>query len=640
MECYGSGSEFIRHFPVQRGPFTPMVLLRALPKIFRILSRRGRIRFCWLALITFLSALIETAGIAAWAPFVSFATNPEIVKQNPWFQRLYGFLDFQDDASFLLFLGAGVLALFLAGNGCRAATVWMCYRFSWGENHRISELLLKHYLRRPYRWFLQHHSTDLTKNVIDEVGNVVVNVVQRVCMFMVRGFLAALICVGLLLMDPLVAVATALCLSLVYGIFYRLFQRSLTWKGQTRFEVNLLRYKIVLEAISAIKEAKAPRSRDHFLKTYRRHSTQYSRLMISSEMIGDLPGYLTEALTVGGMLAVMVYFLATKGGAGKAIPMIALYIVAAIRIAPALQEMYRDLVKIRFYLPALERIHEEFQESDSMDNGTGDVQRLGLERAISLEGICYSYPGSDVEVIRGIHLEIPRNTSVALAGKSGAGKTTLADLIAGLLEPLEGAVKIDGRILSPSHIAGWQMNVGYVPQNIYLLDDTVRRNIAFGVPDEEIDDVAVWRAAQTANIHQFILRELDKGYDTGLGERGISISGGQRQRIGIARALYSDPEVLIFDEATSALDKPTESAIMEAIQKLARKKTLIVIAHRLSTVQVCDTICFLEEGRIAAQGAFTELMNSSPSFREMALGELARSSSAVVLDEIRGCKGV
>ena len=201
---------------------------------------------------------------------------------------------------------------------------------------------------------------------------------------------------------------------------------------------------------------------------------------------------------------------------------------------------------------------------------------------------------------------------MALVGKSGAGKTTLADLIAGLLEPREGCVTIDGRILTPERIAGWQMNVGYVPQNIYLLDDTVRRNIAFGLPDEEIDEAALRRAAVMANIHEFVLKELDKGYDTNLGERGISISGGQRQRIGIARALYPDPEVLILDEATSSLDNPTESAILEALQQLARKKTLIVIAHRLSTIQVCDTVCFLEEGRLAARGPFTELMKSLP----------------------------
>ena len=287
-------------------------------------------------------------------------------------------MDFRDYASFLLFLGLVVLALFLTGNACRAATVWMCYRFSWGENHRLSELLLKHYLRHPYGWFLHHNSADLAKNVIDEVGNVVVNVIQRVCMFMVRGFLATLICIGLLLIDPLVAVTTALCLLMVYSIFYRFFQKRLTRIGRMRFDANRLRYKTVLEAVSSIKEAKAPYHRDHFLKAYGRHSKQTNDLMISGEMIGDLPGYLTEGLTVGGMLAVMVYFLAAKGGANTAIPLIALYIVAAIRLAPALQDMYRDLVKIKFYLPALERIHEELQESDSMDHGTHDVERLGL----------------------------------------------------------------------------------------------------------------------------------------------------------------------------------------------------------------------------------------------------------------------
>ncbi|MDD5205990.1 MAG: ABC transporter ATP-binding protein [Desulfobacterales bacterium] len=607
-----------------------MVLLKALPKIFQILSPRGRIRFCRLALVTFISALIETAGIAAWAPFVSFATNPGILEQNPWFQRLYRFMDLKDPGSFLLFLGICVLVLFLAGNGCRAVTVWMCYRFSWGENHRISERLLQNYLRRPYRWFLQHNSTDLAKNVIDEVANVVVDVIQRLCMFMVRGFLTALICIGLFLIDPFIALATALCLSLVYSLFYRVFRKRLARRGDIRFEANGLRYKTVLEAISSIKEAKAPLSRDHFLKVYRGHSKRYSSLMISSEMIGDLPGYLTEALTVGGMLAVMIYFLATKGGAGSAIPLIVLYIVAAIRLAPALQEMYRDLVKIRFYLPALERIHEELQECGLLIDFTHDVQRLRFEQTIALESVCYAYPGSDADVVSDIHLEIPRNTSIALVGKSGAGKTTLADIIAGLLEPREGAVKIDGSNLRPERIAGWQMNVGYVPQNIYLLDDTVKRNIAFGMPDERIDNVAVWRAARAAKIHEFILRDLESGYDTNLGERGITISGGQRQRIGIARALYSDPEVLILDEATSSLDNPTEFAIMEAIQELARKKTIIVIAHRLSTIQACDTICLMEEGRLTAQGSFTELLNSSRSFRDLC--KQARPSSDAVED--------
>jgi len=594
-----------------------MVLLKALPQIFHILSPGGRIRFWWLTFVTFISALIETAGIAAWAPFVSFATDPGVLDRNPWFQGLYRFMDLKDHGSFLLFLGVCVLLLFLAGNGCRAITVWMCYRFSWGENHRISERLLRNYLRRPYKWFLQHNSTDLAKNVIDEVANVVMDVIQRFCMFMVRGFLALLICIGLILIDPFIALATALCLSLVYSLFYRVFRKRLARRGDIRFEENGLRYKTVLEAISSIKEAKTPLSRDHFLEVYRGHSKRYSSLMISSEMIGDLPGYLTEALTVGGMLAVMIYFLAAMGGPGSAIPMIVLYIVAAIRLAPALQAMYRDLVKIRFYLPALDRIHEELREWGPLIDSAHDVQRLRFEQAITLESVSFTYPGSGADVLSDISIDIPRNISLALVGKSGAGKTTLADIIAGLLDPRKGAVKIDGSNLTPERIAGWQMNVGYVPQNIYLLDDTVKRNIAFGVPDERIDDVAVLRAARTAKIHEFILKDLENGYDTNLGERGIAISGGQRQRIGIARALYSDPEVLILDEATSSLDNPTESAIMEAIQELAHKKTIIVIAHRLSTIQVCDTICLMEEGKLTAQGSFTELLNSSQPFRDL-----------------------
>lgn len=603
-----------------------MIFFTALRKVFRILSPRGRVKLCWLVILTLLSAMMETIGIAAWIPFVSFGTNPEVVRQNPLMQRLYTLAGFTDYTSFLVFLGGGLLFLFLTGNVCRAATVWLCYRFSWGENHRMSQLLLDRYLRHPYVWFLRRNSADLAKNVIEEVGNTVEYVFQKLCMCMVRGFLAVLICIGLLLMDPLIAFTTAAFLTLIYSMFYRYFRGNLTRLGQVRLDSNRLRYKAVMEALSAVKEAKAPSSLPYFLETYRRHSLRTNELRISSELIGDLPGYLTEALAVGGMLAVMIYFLATQGGSSSALTLIALYIVAAIRLTPALQNIYQDIVKIRFFLPSLDKIHEELGGGGQTVLTAAVEERLEFKQSLRLEGLCYSYPGSGVRAISDVTLEILRSTSTALVGKTGAGKTTVADIVAGLLEPQEGVLRVDGTPLCRDRISQWQLDVGYVPQEIYLLDDTVQHNIAFGVPEDDIDHMAVVRAAKAANIHDFITGHLDKGYDAVLGERGISLSGGQRQRIGIARALYPDPEVLIFDEATSALDSLTERAVMDAIRQLSRRKTLIVIAHRLTTVKVCDSICFLEDGRVAAQGDFDELMKSCPAFRELARGELSRTS--------------
>lgn len=336
------------------------------------------------------------------------------------------------------------------------------------------------------------------------------------------------------------------------------------------------------------------------------------------DLLGRLPTHLTEVVAVGGLLAFMVYFLATRGPA-EAYPLIALFLVATIRTLPSLQSAWLCMVRLRFYLPSLERIEEEFAATAPAPPRT--ETRLQAKASIRLRDVRFRYPGSDRPVLEHADLELRVPGSTALVGRTGAGKTTLADLAAGLLEPEGGALEIDGRPLQPHELPAWQRNVGYVPQSVYLLDDTLRRNIAFGVPDDAVDDRALQEAAAAAHLHD-LLATLPRGYDTVLGERGVRLSGGQRQRIGIARALYRSPGLLILDEATNALDSLTQREVMEAVEELSATRAVLVIAHRLSTVQGCGSLCMVANGRVEERGTFSELVARSAAFRELVAGEM------------------
>ncbi|MCA9776833.1 MAG: ABC transporter ATP-binding protein, partial [Candidatus Eremiobacteraeota bacterium] len=365
-------------------------------------------------------------------------------------------------------------------------------------------------------------------------------------------------------------------------------------------------------------------NRSFFLKAYENPSLRYREVQVSHQLMAEMPRYVTETLAVVAILGVMVYLVLQ--GNPTVLPLIALYIMATWRLVPAVQSIYRSIIRIQFYLPMLRQLHGELAAPQEEGWELDDVPVLNLKKELELKAVDFTYPKAERPALTEINLKLPKNGSLALVGRTGEGKSTLADVMAGYLIPQQGELLIDGTALTLKTRAGWRKNVGSVPQDIFLLDDTVRRNIALGMPDEEIDDEAVERAAKIAQIHEFVTTELDNGYNSKLGERGVTLSGGQRQRIGIARALYHDPEVLVLDEATSSLDKLTEKAVMDAIQQLLGNKTLIVIAHRLSTVKMCDSVCVLEKGRIRGQDSFQNLQQKDELFQELVRLELGEES--------------
>ena len=338
------------------------------------------------------------------------------------------------------------------------------------------------------------------------------------------------------------------------------------------------------------------------------------------------PRYVLEAVAFGGIILIAVYLIVVQKSLQQVIPILGLYAFAGHRLMPALQKAFQGIASARFNSAALEALHRDFQQHADPQHGPSTSTRddpsedpLTLDDRLVLDGVSFAYPNAEAPAIENLSLQIPANTTVGFVGKTGSGKTTTVDLILGLLRPQTGRIAVDGTPLRGEAVRRWQQNVGYVPQQVFLADDTVARNIAFGVREEEIDMDAVKDAARRAHIHDFVTRELPNRWETIVGERGVKLSGGQRQRISIARALYHRPGVLVFDEATSALDQATEASVMEAIYELDDDHTILVIAHRLSTVQRADNIIMLEQGRKVGEGTYDELAHEHAKFREMAL---------------------
>lgn len=598
-------------------------MLEAYKRVYEILPEQFRRDALVVLFFMFVNGFFELAGVTGILPLMVAATDPDAPKDNKMVGWLYAQYDFASYTQFLVALALGMVLLFTLVNLCGATNYWLSYRFGENVRHYISKSVLGRYLSRPYAWFLSNNSAELTKNVLHEVDVVSHEVVVRMVQIATHTISSVLIFGGLLYIEPIVAISTVLILTLVYRLIYGFFKNRLSDIGEERVQANAGRFKATSEAISSVKEVRSFGSRPFFLGAYERPSLRFRDVQVSHNLVAEMPRYVTETLAVAAILGVMVYLVLQ--GNPTVMPLIALYIMATWRLVPAVQSIYRSVTRIQFHLPALREVHEQLTAPQEEGWAIEDVDRIPLNKELELRGVEFHYPLAERPALSDVNLKLAKNGSLALVGRTGEGKSTLADVMAGFLEPQKGDLCVDGTVLDPVQRAGWRQNVGSVPQDIFLLDDTVRRNIALGIPDDEIDEDAVERAARIAHIHEFVTTEMDKGYDSRLGERGVSLSGGQRQRIGIARALYNDPEVLVLDEATSSLDKMTERAVMEAIAELQGTKTLILIAHRLSTVKMCDKVCVLEKGRVRALDTFENLEKNDELFQELVKLELGRS---------------
>jgi ABC-type bacteriocin/lantibiotic exporter with double-glycine peptidase domain len=590
-------------------------------KVYSLLMGEKKSYFFFLLLTMLGMAILQTAGIASIFPFITVLSAPEAIYSNEYLSFYYRFFNFRNQNSFLIFLGICTLAILIVGNAFSAFTTRTFIRFTFFQGCAISQKLFKRYITQPYTFFLNRSSAELVKNIITEIDRCVIGVFTPAIDILTRSILIVFILTFLVTLDPLLAIILFLVCGGSYFFVFKISRQSLSKSGKRSAASQTARSKIVSEAFGGIKELKLLCKESHFIKLYKQPSHEFARCQTHNKSISELPKYALETVIFGGMLLIILYLIRAKNQFEEVIPLLALYAFAGYRLMPAFQRIFAGFTAIRYYLPVLNIIYNDITENRQQDMGkqqTGNnCAPLNFNDSITLHDITYRYPHSDTKVLDNLNLTVPANTTIGFVGATGTGKTTLIDIILGLLPLSEGELRIDTILLDSTNVRNWQKNIGYVPQQIFLTDDTVTKNIAFGIKEDAIDILSVKYAARVANIHDFVMKELPHGYDTNLGERGIRLSGGQRQRIGIARALYYDPKVLILDEATSALDGVTENTIIDALHHLGGKKTIIMIAHRLATLKECNTIHVMENGKIIASGTHDELIQSSAQFRAM-----------------------
>jgi ABC-type bacteriocin/lantibiotic exporter with double-glycine peptidase domain len=561
-------------------------------------------------------ALIGVLGVGSIMPFIAVASKPEIVHTNVYLKRVYETFRFGSDTGFLLFLGISVLAFIVFTNLSQVIVTYIKSRFTSMRRHTLSLKLMKGYLGQPYTFFLGRDSFEFVKNINSEIGIVINGTLMQFVDLVSNILQAALLVTFLMLVNPGSTLAILATVIVLYLGIYVSLRRVLDRLGTERFNLNLDRSRIVSEAFWGFKEVKIAGVENVFTDEYSVPSKKLARNETLIDVIGEVPRFLLDTVAFSAIMAFVLLSIIKSGGFRDAAAGITLFAYAGYRLLPAVQGIFRCATKLRYGASAAERIVSEFAVvASSPPIGRKRSSRLRFEKGILVDKVVFTYPETDRPVVDDLSLSIGANSLVGLAGRTGSGKTTIADIILGLLVPQQGRLLIDGVAINDGNRRSWQANLGYVPQNIYLSNDSVAANIAFGVPRSEIDISAVERAARMAQIHDFVAGELKDGYDMEIGERGVRLSGGQRQRIGIARALYRNPPVLVMDEATSALDGHTEQAVMQAIDTLQGTKTIIVIAHRLSTLRKCDVIYHMEKGKVLESGSYDELTSRASYFK-------------------------
>jgi len=601
-----------------------MIDLENWKKVWALLDRRER-RKAWITLgVMLVGAFSSAVMVGSVMPFLSVLSDPARIERVSSLAWIYDTFGFTSEYAFVVALGLASIAAILITSGIQIAKSYVVSRFSLMRGHSISHRLMIAYLRQPYAFFLDRHSGEMTTRVLSEAQLVVSQFLRPAAEFIAALCTVAAI-VGLLVwVDPLVALIAFGVLGGIYGTIYFFVRHVLKQFGYTRAEANKTRFRVANEALNGIKDIKLLGREGSYATRYSVPSLKMAHTQVLVQLLVGLPQIALRAVALSGVIVLCLVLLDPQGFAsgaalGGILPTLGVFAFAGQRMLPELSKLYSTLSQLQAGGAAVEAVYDDLIDKA----GSGTLPRvpppeMGLGRSLALEAVSYRYPNAEHAGLTDISLEIRAREKVGIVGSTGAGKTTLADLILGLLSPGEGRILVDGAPLTDDNIRAWQQSVGYVPQDIFLTDASISENIALGVPPGQIDADLVRRSAEIARLDGFIRDELPAGYDTTIGERGVRLSGGQRQRVGIARALYHDADLIVFDEATSALDNLTERDVMAAIDALPGDKTVLMIAHRLSTVRRCDRIIVLDKGRLAGIGPWDTLIKENEAFQRIA----------------------
>ena len=575
-----------------------MKLIKQLSYLFSV---KQRWQYAGLFLLQLVETCLDFFGISLILPFVNVLVNPEGLQSSIWFRIADAILGKADTKSVLLFIVFLLMGIYIFKNLFSLFLMNLRIKFVNTNQVKMSTRMITCYMHKPYTFHLQRNTAEIIRNINGDV-NGAFSVISTIFTLVADVLIVASLAVYLFAVDVALTLGVIIALAVCSALYFLVVRVKIRTTGQENRKVSAKRYKAIHHALGGIKEVKIMGRESYFSRVYGDVGQEAVQLHRRYSILSAIPAKLLETLCMCTILGVLGFKILMGADMAAVVPGLSAFAVAAIKLMPKANGINSCINSITYHLPSLDALCEDLKESEqeeaarlaAMEEKRRNNHRIsfGEEKDIFIRNVTFTYPNKTAPVLEHVDLTIRHGQSIGIIGATGAGKTTLVDLILGLLTPDSGSICYGEQDIQLDY-SGWLEHIGYIPQNIYMVDDTIRKNIALGVEDDAIDEDAVWRALENAQLADFV-RSLDEGLDTVIGERGIRISGGQRQRIGIARALYYDPEILFFDEATSSLDNETEAAVMESINALGSQKTMIIVAHRLTTLRGCDKIYKVE----------------------------------------------
>ena len=556
----------------------------------------GRKKLAFVFFLSLAQGIFQVVGVTSIFPFLAIAADPDRIRHSQFGLRFLALLPPMSNRELLITAGIVAIVGLLLSNAVNLLAEYARTRYAHSFGHWLRVRLLRRMASQPYGYFLQRNSGDLLKKVVGDVMNYIDGVLLPLLDSIARGLTAALLLATLFLVQPVIALSATVGLGAFYLIIFRLLARKRQEANEGLRTSFAGSYREAQQMLGGIKPIKVHRAEEHFLSRFAGYSAIVAQMFARVPIVANSARYLVEPLAFGGLVLAVVVLAARGRDFSDILPNLGVMAVAGYRLIPTLQLLYAQVTRLTSMRYSLDEVFEEFAAAER-EGKSGKIEisprkprRIEWEDAITLDAVSFIYPGTDRPVLDRFSIAIQKNMSIGFIGTTGSGKSTLIDLLLGLHRPTSGRVLIDGQPFTPELIPSWQATIGYVPQEIFLIDDTIARNIALGVPDNEIDDARLQEVCSIAQILDFIKTELRDGFQTIVGERGVRLSGGQRQRLGLARALYHRPSLLLLDEATSALDTATESKLIEALHSLTGKLTIVMATHRLSAVGGYDEL--------------------------------------------------
>ena len=593
-------------------------MFKLFSDVFKVLERHQKVGILKIQIIVIITAFTEVAGIATIGPFMALVSNPETIDQEI-FRNLYVITNSTSRDNFLILMGSLVVGILFVSAIVATLSLRYIYHFAQRIGAEISSNLFDYYLSTNWLFHTQNNSSKLITNIAGECSRVTTGIVVPALIMNAKIVISLSIIIFLLSVDFLVTLVGFTIFGLVYFIIFSSVKYKLGLNGQKLTEHQNIRIKTMNEGFGGVKDILLMNRAEQFKSRFRNSSLIYGHAVGTQQTLSDIPKYWIELLAFGTMVLLILFLMiASKENFALIVPTLSMFAMASYKLIPAFQQIYFYLSGIKFSQSAIDSISKDLRtfNSNIIMNQSSRQNNQDLSYSIRLNDVTFSYPNKGSPVISNMSLEIPENSLIGFAGPSGSGKSTLIDIILGLLIPNSGSLVLGENTISKNNTYLLQSRVGYVPQTIFLSDNTIKNNIAFGLDDADIDEMKINNCIDQSQL-QDLINSLPDGLETMVGEKGVQLSGGQRQRIAIARALYRKPKILVLDEATSALDGLTEQKIMQSIHKIATDITVIIIAHRLNTIKECDMIYFIESGKIVDSGSYDELISTNAKFQSL-----------------------